>query len=256
MNILHALVLGAVEGLTEFLPISSTAHLIIVSKLLGLADADFTKSFEIIIQLGAIAAVVSVYWKRFLTDWVTLKKLVVAFIPTGIVGFVLYPLIKGYFLGNLWLALAMLGLGGIFLMVFEYWYGKKIHARRVRTEMTYPAAFIIGCSQAVSVVPGVSRAAATIVGGLSLGFSREMIVEFSFLLAVPTMAAATGYDFLKNVHAFSLHDAGILGVGLIASFIVARIAITAFLRYIRRNTFVGFGIYRIVVAILGFIFIR
>ncbi|MFL5619928.1 MAG: undecaprenyl-diphosphate phosphatase, partial [Gemmatimonadaceae bacterium] len=176
LDALHAVLLGIVEGITEFLPISSTAHLILASRALGLSETEFLKSFEIIIQLGAILSVVVLYWKRFL-DVEVLKKLVVAVIPTGVIGLTVYKAIKGYLLGNVAVVLSTL---------------------------------LIGLFQAIAVIPGVSRSAATIVGGSLLGVSKRTIVEFSFMLAVPTMLAATGLELLKSRAALS-GNFGVLG---------------------------------------------
>lgn len=245
MDIIQALVLGVVEGITEFLPISSTAHLMAASTLLGLPQSTFVKTFEIAIQLGAILAVVALYWRSFL-DIKKLSYIATAFLPTAIIGFALYPFIKDSLIGNLPLALATLAAGGVVLIVFEYWHrGCK---RTRTTEMTYWQALIVGMAQAVAVVPGVSRSAATIVGGLALGIERRTITEFSFLLAAPTMAAATAYDLLKNYQSFSTADFGVLAVGFVASFAVALGAITWLLRYVQTHDFTAFGLYRIVAA--------
>jgi undecaprenyl-diphosphatase len=247
---LHAAVLGVVEGLTEFLPISSTGHLILTSKLLGLAPDDFLKSFEIAIQLGAILAVVVLYWRRLFVEWGTMKKIAVAFIPTGIIGFFLYKLVKSVFLGSETVVLWSLFIGGIALIVFEWWHREKEDAAQDLSALSYKQSFFIGLVQSVSVIPGVSRAAATIVGGLIAGVSRRTIVEFSFLLAVPTMVAATGYDLWKSAGAFSSGDFGVLAVGFVVSFIVAMGAIRFFIGYVQKHTFIAFGIYRIALALI------
>jgi undecaprenyl-diphosphatase len=254
MDIFHALILGIVEGVTEFLPISSTAHLVLASNLLHLVDTDFLKSFEIIIQTGAILAVVVLYWRKFLNIEL-LKRLVVAFIPTGIIGFILYKIIKSYFIGNTALILIVLGLGGLLLILFEQFYGKKDLPIKSLEELDYKTCFWIGVAQSVAVVPGVSRAAATIVGGMMMGVSRGTIVQFSFLLAVPTMVAATGLDIIKSPHLLAGGQVGLLAAGFIAAFITATIAIRFLLDYIRRHTFTPFGIYRVAVALL-FAFVR
>jgi len=252
MTTLAALILGAIEGLTEFLPISSTAHLTLASQLLGLAQSDAVKTFEIAIQAGAILAVVALYWRKFL-DWEVLKRVAAAFVPTAVIGFVLYHFIKGYLVGNLAVTLWALGLGGAFLIVFE-WFMKKRPAPistpdEVRT-LSYRKSALIGLVQALAVIPGVSRSAATIVGGLWLGMSREAIVEFSFLLAVPTVLAASGYDLLKSAGGISSGDLGLLAIGTIASFVTAIFAVKFFLSYIRKHSFSAFGIYRIAIAVV------
>jgi undecaprenyl-diphosphatase len=253
MTYLHAIILGLVEGITEFLPISSTGHLILISKVLGIANSDFLKSFEIIIQLGAILAVVVLYFKKFFSIPV-IVRLICGFVPTGIIGLTLYPLIKGYLLGNAAIVMAALALGGLFLIVFETFHQESEGEDQSITDITYQQAFLIGLFQSIAIIPGVSRSAATIVGGLFLGLKRITVVEFSFLLAVPTMAAATGLDLIKNHSSFSTDMIGLLLVGFIISFVTALFVITALLKYIKRHTFVPFGVYRIIIAIL-FVFI-
>ncbi len=250
MSIFHAIILGIVEGLTEFLPISSTGHLILVSDVLGITQTSFVKSFEIVIQLGAILAVIVLYFRRFLTDWETLKRLAVAFLPTALVGLVLYRFIKSLFESPMTIVATLL-LGGIIILLFERWLKTQKPADEALTgaNLTYKQAFLIGVAQSIAVIPGVSRAGATIIGGLALGLSRTAITEFSFLLAVPTMAAATGYDLLKSAGTFSAADLPVLGVGFIVSFIVAFVAVKSFLSFVKTHSFTGFGIYRIVAAI-------
>jgi undecaprenyl-diphosphatase len=250
----HAVVLGIVEGITEFLPISSTAHLILASRALGIADTEFLKSFEIIIQLGAILSVVVLYWTRFFHLEV-LKKLVVAVIPTGVIGLTVYRVIKGYLLGNVAVVLATLLVGGVALIVFE-----RFQERDDRDvdfqEITYRKAFLIGLFQAIAVVPGVSRSAATIVGGSLLGVSKRTIVEFSFMLAVPTMLAASALELVKGRDALAGHF-DVLAIGFVVSFVTAIAAIKSFLGYIKKRDFSAFGWYRIVLAVVFYlVFVR
>ena len=257
MTFLHSIILGIIEGITEFLPISSTGHLILTSHLLQIPETTLLKSFEIIVQLGAILAVIIVYWKK-LWNLEMIKKLIVAFIPTGIIGLALYKIVKTYLLGNLTVVLTSLFVGGIILIAFEKWYTKKqskkieeIHALLPPTEtISYKQAGLIGLFQSIAIIPGVSRSAATIIGGLSLGLSRQTIVEFSFLLAVPTMLAAGGFDLLKNHSLFTSDQIGVLAVGFITSFIVALGSIKFLLSYIRKHSFVSFGVYRIVLSVI------
>jgi|SRR3989338_6441535 len=257
MGVLESFVLGIVEGITEFLPISSTGHLILASKLLRIPDSDFLKTFEIAIQLGAILSVVALYWKSFL-ELEILKRLIVGFIPTGIIGIALYPFVKSYLLGNETIVLWALLLGGVVLIIFERRYKRYSglrnpnHAALSPAEISYKQSLLIGLFQAVAIIPGVSRSAATILGGLLLGIRRTAIVEFSFLLAVPTMAAATGYDLFKNADSFSSTDFFSLAIGFCTSFIVAILAIKFLLSFIRTHSFIAFGVYRIAVAILFF----
>ena len=252
MSFLHALVLGIVEGITEFLPISSTAHLILASHVLKLTETEFLKSFEIIIQLGAILSVVVLYWSKF-WNWDVLKKLVVAVIPTGVIGLTVYKAIKGYLLGNVTVVLLALLIGGIALIVFERF--QQSSDKEVDfSEITYKKAFLIGLFQAIAVIPGVSRSAATIVGGSLIGVTKRTIVEFSFMLAVPTMLAASGLELVKNYKTLE-GNFGVLAVGFVVSFITAIIAIKSFLGYIKKRDFSAFGWYRIVLAVVYFLVI-
>ncbi|MFA4916211.1 MAG: undecaprenyl-diphosphatase UppP [Syntrophales bacterium] len=253
MDFLTALVLGVVEGISEFLPISSTGHLILASHLLGLNITEFLKSFEIAIQAGAILSVLVLYWRKLLIDFEVIKRVLTAFIPTGVVGFALYKIIKGYLLGSNYVVLWSLLIGGVLLIAFELWYRGKEGSASELSNISYKHCFLIGLFQAIAVIPGVSRAGATIIGGLILGLRREVIVEFSFLLAVPTMVAATGYDLLKNAPQFSLHQIQFLMVGFVASFFVALLSIKFLLRFIKTHTFIPFGVYRVVFVLLWFI---
>ncbi len=254
MHIFDAALLGIVEGITEFLPISSTGHMILASQLLHVTQNELLKNFEIIIQLGAICAVVVLYWRSFLNIEI-LKRLIVGFIPTGIIGLALYKIVKTYFLGNDYLVLTMLVLGGIALIAFEYFHREQDTATRESENITYRQALGIGLFQSLAVVPGISRSAATIIGGMLLGLSRPAIVEFSFLLAVPTLGAATALDLLKSYSTFSANDIRVLAVGFIAAFLSALFVIRLLLQYVRTRTFIPFGIYRIVAAILFWLII-
>ena len=251
MSLLHAILLGIVEGITEFLPVSSTAHLILASKLLAL-DSEFVKSFEIIIQFGAILSVVVLYWNRF-WNWDVLKKLVVAVIPTGVIGLTVYKAVKSYLLGNVTVVLLALLIGGIALILFER-FRTSVDTEVDFTEITYRRAFLIGLFQAIAVIPGVSRSAATIVGGSLIGVSKRTIVEFTFMLAVPTMLAATGLELVKSRDALA-GNYGILAVGFVVSFITAIVAIKSFLGYIKKRSFAAFGWYRIALAVAYYLVI-
>lgn len=256
MNYLHAIIFGIVEGASEFLPISSTAHLILTAKLLGLDQTEFLKSFEIAIQLGAILSVVVLYWRSFLVNFEELKRIICAFIPTAIVGFLLYKVVKHYFMGNLNVVLSALLLGGIVLILFEKFKKNQENKTSAVSQIPYHKAALIGLFQSLAVIPGVSRSAATIVGGLLLGIERKTIVEFSFLLAVPTMAAATALDLLKNANTFSRDQFGFLAVGFIASFVVAIVCIKWLLSFIQKRDFTLFGVYRILIALIFFLILR
>lgn len=249
MNALDALILGVVEGLTEFLPISSTGHLILTSSLLGLSG-DFVKSFEIAIQLGAILAVLIFFgFRRFLSK-ALLVRIALAFIPTGAIGFLMYPVLKSYLLESNTVVLSSLFLGGIALIFFEWWHREKEGDAISVEQISYWQAFAVGCCQSIALIPGVSRAAATIVGGLALGVPRVTIVEFSFLLAVPTMLVATGYDLLQSGSSFSPDEYGLLALGFSAAFLTALFSIRWLLSFITTHTFTPFGYYRILLALL------
>jgi undecaprenyl-diphosphatase len=242
---LQAIILGIIEGLTEFLPVSSTAHLILSADAMRLTGSEFLKSFEIIIQLGAILSVVVLYWRKF-WNWEVLLKLAVAFIPTGIIGFALYKVVKSL-LGSVDVVLVTLAVGGVAILLYERFARHDVPDGDI-SEITVRKAFLVGLCQAVSIVPGVSRSAATIIGGSLLGISKRTIVEFSFLLAVPTMLAASGLELLKNYAALSGHGAT-LAIGFVVSFVTAILAIKSFLAYVRKRDFTIFGWYRIVLAI-------
>ena len=206
-------------------------------------------TFEIAIQLGAILAVAGLYMKRFLTDWETDKRVIVAFIPTAIIGFVLFKVIKGFF-SDYTLVLWALALGGLALIAFEKWHKEEDFHTEDTHAITYKQAFLIGCAQSIAVIPGVSRAGATIVGGMLLGIKRRAIVEFSFLLAVPTMLAATGYDLYKDHAGISSGGFGLLAVGFVVALITAYFGVRFFLNYIKKHSFTAFGIYRIALAVV------
>lgn len=255
MHALEAIALGILEGATEFLPVSSTGHLILASHVLGVPDSAFTTTFIITIQCGAIAAVLTLFWRRFL-DIEVLKRLALAFVPTAVVGFTLYPFIKGFLLGNEIIVVAALFIGGVIIILFERWHVEPpATIEDAMRSITYKQALLVGMFQAIAVVPGVSRSGATIIGGLLMGLRRTAIVEFSFLLAVPTMLAATGYDLLKNYHLFPSTDWSLLAVGTITAFVSALVALKFFLHYIKTRTFTIFGYYRIALAAIFFFFI-
>jgi undecaprenyl-diphosphatase len=256
MSLIHVFILSLTEGFTEFLPISSTGHLILASKLLGIPETNFVKTFEIVIQLGAILAVVVLYFKKFITSFNLIKKLIIAFIPTAIVGFTLYPLIKNVLLGSSSITLNALFWGGIALIGIEWFLKRKRNEVQKTSEITYKQALIIGTFQSLSVIPGVSRAAATIVGGLLTGLNRSTATEFSFLLAVPTMFAATGFDVWKSRDMIAQGGFLTLFAGTVLSFFFAALAIKFLINFIKKHDFTAFGIYRIILAILFWIFIK
>ena len=253
MTLLHTVIFSLIEGLTEFLPVSSTGHLILTADLLHLPQTEVQKSFEIAIQLGAILAVAALYGRMLLRDTRTMLLVVAAFVPTAIIGFVLHGVVKRLLLGNTFVVLWSLFLGGIVLIVFEYFRPTKSSAPQIH-QMSVTQAVIVGVCQSLAMIPGVSRSAATIVGGEMLGVSRRAIVEFSFLLAIPTMAAATGYDLLKSAGEFTSGDWSNLLVGFVLSFIVALFAVKWFIAYVKEHSFAAFGVYRICVAVFFWMF--
>ncbi|QQR55015.1 undecaprenyl-diphosphate phosphatase [Candidatus Peregrinibacteria bacterium] len=252
MNLLHALILGLVEGFTEFLPISSTAHLALTGKLLGLDQSEYLKSFEIIIQLGAILAVVFLYWQSLL-KWEVINRLLLAFLPTGILGLLFYKLVKQYLLEDFNVMLWALLVGGLLLIIFERTHREKSTETQELSSIPYKTCILLGLFQSVAMIPGVSRSAATIVGGLLLGLQKKTIVEFSFLLAVPTMLAATTLDLYKNAQSFTSDQIALLSVGFFTSFLMALVSIKFLLATLRKQTFSAFGFYRIGIACLFFV---
>lgn len=255
MTYLQALILGIIEGITEFLPVSSTGHMIIASSMMGIADDEFVKAFEVIIQFGAILSVLVLYFRRFLPDLPFYKKLFFAFLPTAIIGFIVKDGVN-YLLGSVQVVAWSLIIGGLLLIWSDRFFshlhteGKKIQ------DLTLKQSALLGVFQSIAMIPGVSRSAATIIGGLSLGMNRKEAAEFSFFLAVPTMAAATGYNVLKMYKTIQVDQIGILLFGCVIAFIVAILAIKVFIGIVSRYGFKAFGIYRIILGalILGMIY--
>ena len=249
MTIIQAIIIAIVEGLTEFLPVSSTGHMILTSSILGVENDAFLKTFEISIQLGAILAIVIMYIKRFLKSFEIYKKLIAAFIPTALIGFLAYGFIKEYLFNPLIVAVSLI-VGGIILILINRRMVSQVSEYKEVEDVPLKNAFFIGLIQCLSMIPGVSRAAATIVGGTFNGFNKKQAMEFSFLLAVPTMAAATGYDLLKTPVVFTHNEIFLLIVGLVTAFIVAWIAVKAFLAFVEKHGFAFFGWYRIAIGVL------
>jgi undecaprenyl-diphosphatase len=255
MNLLQALILSAVEGISEFLPISSTGHMILAADILKIAQSNFVKDFEIIIQLGAILAIVVLYWNSLFKSVEVWKRIIVAFIPTGIIGFILFKIIKTYLLGNLYVTLISLFIGGVVLIILELLYKEKDYHVEDIAKLSFPKAFTIGIVQSIAVIPGISRSAATIVGAMFLGTKRKAAAEFSFLLAVPTMLAATGLDLIKTKFIYTPSEWLMLLVGFIGAFIVALISVKLFLKFVQRNNFIVFGVYRIIASVLFYLIV-
>ena len=250
MSIIQSIILAIIEGLTEFLPVSSTGHLIITSSLMGIADDSFTKTFTIAIQFGTILSVVVLYWKRFFQTVNFYFKLFVGFLPAAFFGLLLNDFIDSL-LENVIVVATMLFLGGIVLIFVDKWF-KKTEVDGT-SEVTYPTAFKIGLFQCLAMVPGVSRSAATIIGGLTQKMNRQAAAEFSFFLAIPTMFAATCYKLLKffqEGNGFETEEIQLLVIGNVVGFIVAILAIKAFIAFLTNYGFKLFGYYRIVVGLL------
>jgi undecaprenyl-diphosphatase len=245
MTTFQAIVIAVVEGITEFLPISSTGHMIITEALLGMNIDEFTKAFTVNIQFGAILSVVVLYWKRFLQSWTFYQKLFVAFLPAAVIGFLAGDFIDSLLENVLVVAITMF-LGGILLLFVDKWFNKE----NPDQEITYPKALKIGFWQCVAMIPGVSRSAATIIGGMQQKLTRTNAAEFSFFLAVPTMAAASAYKLLKDYKHFNSENIGTLLIGNLVAFIVAMIAIKTFITFLQKHGFKVFGWYRIVVGLI------
>lgn len=250
--LLKALILGIVEGITEFLPISSTGHMIIVGDLLNF-NTEQGKVFEIVIQFAAILAVCWDYRQRLLTAVSGIQRdpiqqrfvllLIIAFLPAGVLGLLFHHAIKTYLFNPITVATALV-IGGVIIIYLE----KRQHTIRINSvdEMSWKQALPIGFAQSLAMIPGVSRAGSTIMGGLVLGLSRKAATEFSFFLAIPTMTAATLYDIYKNWSSLHGGDLPVFIVGFIASFIAAMITVRALLRFVAQHTFIAFAWYRIV----------
>lgn len=269
MTVFEAIVIAVVEGITEFLPISSTGHMIISQALLGMKIDEFTKAFTVNIQFGAILSVVVLYWRKFFVintkteldnpskykliryfQRILLKfefyfKLLVAFIPAAIIGFLAGDFIDSL-LENVMVVAVMLLLGGILLLFVDNWFKKEKENQKI----TYPTALKIGFWQCIAMIPGVSRSAATIIGGMQQKLSRKNAAEFSFFLAVPTMAAASAYKLLKDYKHITAENIDILIIGNIVAFIVALIAIKTFITFLQKHGFKVFGWYRIVLGLV------
>jgi len=245
MSWIEALIIAIVEGLTEFLPVSSTGHMIITEKLLGMQSNEFVEAFIINIQFGAILSVVALYWKKFLQSFEFYFKLFVAFIPAAFFGLLFSDIIDSL-LENVAVVAIMLVIGGVILIFVDKWFKKE--PKEEEQNVTYKKSFIIGLFQVIAMIPGVSRSAATIIGGMTQKLTRKNAAEFSFFLAVPTMFAASGYKLLSNYTAINADNIGILIFGNVIAFIVALIAIKSFISFLTKYGFKIFGYYRIIVG--------
>jgi undecaprenyl-diphosphatase len=249
MSIIQTIIIAIVQGLSEFLPISSTGHMIITQKLLAIESTDFVKEFTVIIQFGSILSVLVLYWKRFFQTWDFYWKLILAFLPAGVIGFLLSDYIDKL-LENVVVVAVMLVVGGVIMLFVDKWFNKPIEDQSI----SWKRALKIGFFQCIAMIPGVSRSMATIVGGMTTKLSRKNAAEFSFFLAVPTMAAASGYKLLKLITdpagmTMVSNNLLLLLIGCVVAFIVAMAAIKFFIGYVTRYGFKAFGYYRIVVGV-------
>lgn len=252
MDILQAIVIGFVEGFTEFLPVSSTAHLIITSTFLNLQQTEFVSFFEVFIQSGAILAVIFLYWKYILENKKLIPVVLVAVIPTAIIGLLMRDIIKTVFFPSLQLIVGALIVVGIFFIVVEILIKKKYVTLKHEIEkVTYKQAIFIGIAQAFAIVPGVSRAGAVMIFMMLLGYKRKGAAIFSFLLAVPTIIGASGLDFLKtDVSKFPDDGFMLLAIGFATAAISAFIFIKWLIKYLQNHTMIIFGVYRIVLGVI------
>lgn len=246
-RLLQALILAVIEGITEFLPVSSTGHMMIASAFMGIHKDPIIKNFEVIIQFGAILSVVVLYWKSFFQSINFYVKLFVAFLPAAVIGFLADDLIDSL-LSNVYVVVATLFLGGIVLLFVDKWFHKATTAPDV--EPTMGQGLKIGFFQCIAMIPGVSRSAASIIGGMVAGLSRKRAAEFSFFLAVPTMFGAASLKVVKSLDTIKQEDIFMYLFGSVVAFLVAMIAIKTFIKFIQKNGFKVFGWYRIILAVV------
>ncbi|MBS1736040.1 MAG: undecaprenyl-diphosphate phosphatase [Bacteroidetes bacterium] len=257
MNIVQSIIIGIIEGLTEFLPISSTGHMIITEKLLGVTETDFVKVFTVAIQLGAILAVIVLYRKKFFNKDIIpfYSKLLIGVIPALILGFLFSKKIDLLLESSVTVAITLL-LGGIVLLFIDnYFKNPRIQSEK---QVTYTNSILIGLWQCIAMIPGVSRSAASIIGGMQQKLTRSAAAEFSFFLAVPTMFAATGYKlwkYFKEQGSFSTQEIKLLAIGNLVAFFVAIIAIKFFIDFLKKHGFRVWGVYRIILGIILLIMI-
>ncbi len=254
MTIFQSIILAIIEGLTEFLPISSTGHMIIASSVMGIASDEFVKLFEVAIQLGAIVSVIILYWKRFfpLNRWNFYFKLLVAVVPALVLGFLLGDKIDELLQSPTTVAISMI-IGGVVLLFIDNFF--KNPTVDHEDKITFKSSFFIGLWQCLAMIPGTSRSAASIIGGMQQKLTRRLAAEFSFFLAIPTMAAATGYKLLETYKTnpeiiTNSENMKLLIIGAVVAFIVAMIAIKFFIAYLQKHGFKVFGYYRIIVGVV------
>lgn len=249
MSIFELIILSIIQGITEFLPISSTGHMIIAAHMMGMENTEFLKTFEISIQLSTVLAIVIMYRGKLLAGLNLYFKLFWAFIPVSVVGLLFYSAIKGA-LFNTTVVTTTLILGGIVLIWLDKWTKERETRYDQLEDISTKGALLIGFVQCLALVPGTSRAAATIIGGVAAGYNERQATEFSFLLAIPTMVAATGYDLFKTGSTFTGEQFAMLGIGSVIAFIFAWIAVKGFLKIVDHYGFRHFGYYRIALAVV------
>jgi len=259
MSMLHTIILSIVEGLTEFLPVSSTGHMIITSWFLGINEVQFVKDFTVIVQFGAILSVLVLYWRRFLVSYPFYLKLLIGFLPAAIIGLAVKKKID-ILLGDVRVVGWALVIGGFILLFIDRLFKEK--EERMDREgtghvatMTYVQALAVGLIQCLAFIPGVSRSASSIIGGLGVNLNRRAAAEFSFFLAVPTLTAATAYKCLKIAPTLTANEIPVLVVGNFIAFVVGCLAIRSFVNFLTKHGFFVFGVYRIIVGALILILI-
>lgn len=258
MNLINAIILGVVEGLTEFLPISSTAHLIITSKILKITQTDFQKFFEVFIQSGAILAVIFLYFSYVLVNKKIINKIFFSFLPTAIVGFLLYKLIKNIFFESYFLIVfSIFFIGALFLLIESFVKNKKLKLTKSMTNINLVTAIIIGLVQALAVIPGVSRSGIVLIFMILLGYKRDESAIYSFLLAVPTIISASIFDAyqMRKIAFFTTGNIWFLTIGFITSFLTAYLSVKWLISYLKKNSLSVFGVYRIILAVILMTFI-
>lgn len=251
MSFFDVLILSIVEGITEFLPVSSTGHMTIVMQLLDIPTTDFTTTFMIVIQLGAMMAIVGLYAKRLLFSWSMIRNTCVAFLPTGLVGFLGYSILRPL-LHNPWITVGSLIVGGIVMIIVEYSTKNRVHQNNVYTieNLSLGQAFMLGWYQVIALIPGVSRSASTIIGARLQGYSRLLAIEFSFLLGLPTIFSASVYDMVKQSWHMSITEYGMIALGSIIAGSIAWYVVSWMRLFVEKSTFISFGIYRIGIAVV------
>ena len=254
MDIFNIIILSIIEGITEFLPISSTGHLILTSNLLNIPQTEFLKTFQIAIQSGAVLAVINLYWRKLINDKGLILKAITGLLPTLVVGLLLYSFIKDFLFESIQTISIALIMGGFVIIFLEYTLkGREKNKNNLvddLSKVTYKQAFFTGLTQSLAIVPGVSRAAASIFGGMLLKMNRKTATEFSFILALPTIMAATGFDLIQTAPQFSANQIFQLFIGVAVSFVVALITIKWLIKYVSAHTFTNFGWYRIIIGII------